>query len=128
IAAVAFLCAPAAVMASNSSWGIVTGWDQGDHVVSALDHLWTQVELHHDIDTVHRAFIGDIQQLPPPCRGIAVRWDIAVLQEAAHPTHDYTTRFERMLRQMANHQCKITFTTNGQSGGVNNLGEVGPSQ
>jgi hypothetical protein len=128
IAALAVISAPVLASANVQSWAIVTGWDDNAQVVSALDHLWSQVELKHLDATVHTLFVGDISQVPPPCRQIAIRWDVTVIRQQIKPNKDYTAKFEHLLDRMAQHQCKITFVGAGGSGGTTNLGEVGPSQ
>jgi hypothetical protein len=141
IAALAMISAPAIALAGPSSWGIVTGWNNSGHNASVLDHLWSQIELHHTIDTVHLPI--DWTQLPPgPCRQIAQQWDVLVAIEDFNTQHHHNHHgnghhhqnqllqfaFEAELDQMANNQCKITFvggTVNGD--GSTNMNTVAPS-
>jgi hypothetical protein len=134
IAALAVISVPALVSAGPSSWAIVTAWDHSDHVVAALDHLWSPVRLKHLATTQHewiniRANFPHQNGLPPdPCKPIAEEWDGAVIASNIFRRHDFTATFEHLLGKMSDHQCKISFvggTTNGD--GSTNLNSVSPS-
>ena len=138
IAALAMITVPAISMAGPSSWAVVTGWNQNEQLVSALDHLWSQVQLRHTATTVHQ-YIPPSEFPPGPCKQIAQQWDFLVgVQNAEehHQSHHHGNgaglflqfAFEAELNQMADHQCKITYvggTTNGD--GSTNLNTVAPS-
>jgi hypothetical protein len=125
---------PAISMAGPSSWAVVTGWNQNQQIVSALDHLWSQVRLKHNTSTVH-LWIDVHQQFPhqngvppDPCKQIAREWDGVIIASQVFTHFDFTNAFETLLNQMADKQCKITFvggSTNGD--GSVNLNQVGPT-
>lgn len=124
IAAIAFTTV-SAPEANNQSWGVATSYDSSSAELTALDHLWSQVVLHHTSSTQHQIAVIPPHQFPPdPCRNIAIAWNIAVTFNAREHT------FERLLSRMARDNCTVTFGTTGvaNTDGSQDVVQINPGQ